>query len=631
MLAWAGVLLAADLAAEDSPHAAESDDPPALFHLRSIEITGDEQRLLPRDRLLRQTIRVMRANGHYTAARRPDQDPDEDPDQGRSVPLRELGELGAPAADQPSMPVDDALVRAAANAVFEAYTRAGYAAVRVTIPERSIARLTEPDGDGVLVIDINVGRVAEVRVKRRAETYLEPIEQDAGWYARAAAHAPVGPGDAVQIAKIDRHVRWLNRHPGRQVDPVLTPEPDGELTLDYMVSETRPWTLYAQTSNTGTEATHDWRQRFGLIHNNLTRNDDILSLEYTTARFDAVHAGRVSYEFPLRSLPGLTDVAAVRRTAVRGYGSWSRFTASDVGIADLELRGENTQAGGELIQNVYQRGRFFLDLVGGARFERAETDNRTLDVRGRTNFLLPYASLRAERRTRRSQTRAALGVEGNLADVAGTDREQAQRLGRNDPDEAWVAITSSVDQSFFLEPLLQRDWGEPETGSTRGHEVALSLRGQYVPADRRLPPGQTETMGGFRSVRGYPQNFTAADNAIVGTAEYRLHVPRLLPPGEPHEVFGRPVRWRPERELGPTDWNLLLRAFLDAGRSAHNDRRVGERHVTAVGAGLGAEVQLRHHLTLRADWAFALRDADRGTEPVDAGDSELHMVFTLAY
>ena len=41
----------------------------------------------------------------------------------------------------------------------------------------------------------------------------------------------------------------------------------GGVVLDYLVSEAKPWTVYAQASNTGTKETESWRERFGFIHN----------------------------------------------------------------------------------------------------------------------------------------------------------------------------------------------------------------------------------------------------------------------------------------------------------------------------------------------------------------------------
>ena len=83
------------------------------------------------------------------------------------------------------------------------------------------------------------------------------------------------------------------------MDASLSPaEDDYTIALDYLITENRPWLVYGQVSNTGTRDTNRWRERFGFIHNQLTSNDDVLTLDYITAGFDQSHAVFASYEAP---------------------------------------------------------------------------------------------------------------------------------------------------------------------------------------------------------------------------------------------------------------------------------------------------------------------------------------------
>jgi hypothetical protein len=96
------------------------------------------------------------------------------------------------------------------------------------------------------------------------------------------------------------------------------------VTLDYLVAENKPWTAYAELSNTGTKQTNEWRERFGFVHNQLTRSDDILRLDYATAGFDRSHAVNVDYSFPILSdrvrARGLRRMVPVRRFRCRFRG-----------------------------------------------------------------------------------------------------------------------------------------------------------------------------------------------------------------------------------------------------------------------------------------------------------------------
>jgi hypothetical protein len=134
------------------------------------------------------------------------------------------------------------------------------------------------------------------------------------------------PGDLLRADEIDNYLFRLNRHPGRRVEAAVgAGERPGEITLDYIVAENKPWTAYFQLSNTGTEQTNEWRQRFGFVHHQLSNRDDILSIDYITAGFSDANAVLASYSVPVWGLQTLR---------ARAYGSWSDWTASDVGFVD---------------------------------------------------------------------------------------------------------------------------------------------------------------------------------------------------------------------------------------------------------------------------------------------------------
>ncbi len=512
-------------------------------------------------------------------------------------------------------------VRAIAQAVFLAYAHRKIVAVRVEIPQRTIANLAAA-GSGVLVIRVIEGQVEQVRTLRR-DGDDEPAPADGAWYAHVVAHSPIDDGQMVDMDAVDRYVRWLNRHPGRRVDIALSREAaDAPLSLDYIITEARPFGIYAQTSNTGTESTGEWRQRFGLFHHNLTGADDSLTIDYVTASFEDVHAISGSYSRPLWHDARLRG---------RVFGSWNTYTASEIGLVGLELDGEGYAFGGELNANVFQHKDWFVDLIGGIRYEHAESFNPAIGTPGETGFVIPYATAALSHRDRTSSTSASLTAETNLPNVAGTEGDDLTRLGRSQADRAWWLLRYAARHSFYLEPIFDGDWGEPDSGSTMANELSLGVHGQVVLGGDRVPASFTGLIGGFYTVRGYPQAFTAADNTLIATAEYRLHIPRLLAPGEPMRVFDRPFRHRPERELGRPDWDMIGRAFIDVGRATFNDRLPFERNVDLLGAGVGVEISLLHHLRVRTDFAWALRDANNGSEQVTKGSQQIHIEITVAY
>jgi hemolysin activation/secretion protein len=390
-----------------------------------------------------------------------------------------------------------------------------------------------------------------------------------------------------------------------------------------------------QVANIGTKTTGEWRERFGFAHTQLTNSDDILRIDYLTAEFGDTNSLFGSYERPF------FDNTVVGKV----YGSWSQYSADSVGIAGLEFEGSNWSVGAELSGTILQSGAIFFDLVGGARFENVSVNNKLLGQEGEEDFFLPYAGLRFSRVTDIMSTTASGIFEFGLGSVTSASTSELTKLGRIFPDKDWVVLKVDAEHSMYIEPLLLPSaFKEKDSSTLRGttlaHEVVLALRGQAA-FGKRLTPTFEGIAGGSYSVRGYPESVAAGDTTIVGSAEYRFHLPRTLlttdkdgnlaymDPNQT-EFFGQPFRVGPAGPFDRTDWDLIFKGFVDFGRVMQSDRQVFERDHSLISAGVGIELQLLQNVNLRADWGFALHDV-RGTEVVESGDNRVHFSATLLY
>lgn len=454
---------------------------------------------------------------------------------------------------------------------------------------------------------------------------------------RVRTQSPLGKDDLLNKDELDGYVARLNRHPGRRVDVALSPGDAGErVVLDYLVAEGKPWSLYAQLSNTGTKSTSEWRQRFGFIHNQLTGHDDILRVDYTTAGFDASHALLVSYDFPI-----LSDMVRLRT-----YGSYTEFTASDVGAQGLDFNGRTWTLAGEVVGTVWQRRASFIDVYAGVRWKSEQVETPSSFVPGDENFWFPYAGVRYERITEESTSVLDMGIEAQWEALSGLDSENLQDLGRPSVNDSWEVFKFNAEHTFYVEPLLNpRGFrGDPtaEGPKTLAHEVSLSLRGQYA-FGYRVVASEQEVAGGLFTVRGYPESVVAGDTMVIGSVEYRLHVPRMLGAsakagvlaGREVGLFGPDFRWQPQQDFGRADWDFIVRGFLDAARSKNNTaENTTDQNDTLVGVGLGMELQYKRNVTLRMDWGMALTDVESSTEGeflTEAGDNRFHFLFTVLY
>jgi hemolysin activation/secretion protein len=490
--------------------------------------------------------------------------------------------------------------------------------------------LRERRGKTDLGMTIWAGLVRDVRTVAAGERVPESEQRiNNPVHKRLIDQSPLKPGDLLRKDKLDNFALRKNRHPGRRVDAALGPtDKPGEVVLDYLVSESRPWTLYAQLSNTGTKQTNNWRQRVGYTHNQLSNHDDVFRLDYVTSSFKDVNAVNASYDRPLGD-SGVT---------LRGYAGWNQYTASDVGLAGETFEGAGSTFGGEMSVLMLQRREWFLDAIVGGRFEDIRIFNSAVDQRASSSIFTGYTGFRLSRETDAATTRVGLTLDTMMPFVTGVQAADLNELGRLNPDGAWSALKWEAEHAFYLEPLINghanaiAPSGAENKGMTLAHELVFSTRGQYA-FDKRLIANAQQVAGGIYSVRGYPESVSAGDTVFLATAEYRFHLPRTFavqPDPTKTKLFGRPFRYAPQQPYGRADWDLIFRAFVDVGRTVNSRIESFENNATLIGAGVGLEFQFQQNLSARIDYGFALRGVD-ATVPVSRGDGRLHFVLTVLY
>lgn len=444
------------------------------------------------------------------------------------------------------------------------------------------------------------------------------------------AHSPVhtganapGTNDIFSRRRIDDYLLRLNQQPGRQVSVGVSAgnEPDS-MILDYDVHQAKPWLAYAQISNTGTPQTNPWIEDFGFIDNQLTNHDDILSLNYATAGFNRMQSVQGSYEFPILGL---------RRLRGRIFASYDQYTASNVGLGNLNFNGRASGGGGELIYNLAQFRRLFVYGIIGLQYLHESVNDVSLQQAGSGDFLLPYATLRLTRRDAVSNFGADATILGQWTP---TQQSSLNTLGRVNTNPTWAIFQGDVHDSFYLEPLFEQSLYQ--AGDViPANQIYLSVSGQEA-FGQRLVPQQEDVLGGLYTVRGYPQSIVAGDNAVYGTVEYRLHVPHLFAvnPHQKTKIFGRRFNFAPPNRFTTPDWDLMLFTFFDAGAVQDSQAQSYEGSATLLSTGLGARITLYSNMEFMADWGVALHSVSpraTGQGGVTAGSSEFNFLFEISY
>ncbi|GAB4386928.1 MAG: hypothetical protein Kow0022_17390 [Phycisphaerales bacterium] len=524
-------------------------------------------------------------------------------------------------------------VRAIGAAIVEEFRRRNIVGVKI---EPIRGGQTE---EGDLTLQILVVIVGDIKTIASGDRIAPEQRVNSPKHARILRNSPIKPfvegqegprSDVIRRDVLDEYAIMLSRHPGRRVDVAVAqaggddPADQDKAELQYLIQESKQWTVYAQLSNTGTRNTDEWRERFGFIHNQLTNNDDSLSLEYVTAGFESSHAIIGSYE---------SRLGGYDRLRWRVSGTYNEYDASDVGVFAQQFTGEGWTLGGDLIWNFYQNGNLFLDLVGGVRYEHIEVANVSAATSGEDDLFVPHVGIQAEKVGETSSFFGSLNLEWTVSSISGATASSLEQLGRLGPDKDWYVLQWDLQTNLFLEPLFNYDaWSDPTTpeSSTLAHELLLAFRGQYA-FDHRLIPNAEQVVGGLYTVRGYDESSSAGDTTWVGTIEYRFHLPRALAiePDPQRRLFGRDFKVRPQQVYGRPDWDLVFKGFIDVGQTYNSDRRSFEKDETLVGAGVGVEFSLFNNLSFRTDWGVVLDEVGDGVQEV--GDNRLHVVLTILF
>ena len=441
---------------------------------------------------------------------------------------------------------------------------------------------------------------------------------------------------------LDTYIERLNQHPRRRVDVALSAagEP-GEVVLDYIVSESKSWLVYAQVSNTGTEVTGDWRERIGGMYYQLTGNDDILTLDYLTAEFDEANAFLASYELPLLKPDYLKLMV---------YGSYSDFAAENLEIPVPDATGETITYGGELVYTPFYYKGHSISAIIGVKYEDIEVDGVfTTGIEGSVQLLSPYLRLEASKEKQVHRSLFSVGYETNTD--TGYDADDLNGLGRRESTVDHDLLTFNLYQSFFLEPLFP-GYRQVQPGkwlaNSLVHELAFSFRGQYALDDARLITQKQYYAGGFFSVRGYEESAARGDSGFVGSAEYRIHLARLLRPAslleevDPEQqasdaAVRKRFNYRASNVYGLPDWDLLVRGFVDWASVSFNDSDNFPEEVDQdlLSAGVGVEFQYQAHLNIRLDFGVVINELEGFPDPTiedgESGDSRLHVLATYSF
>ena len=455
-------------------------------------------------------------------------------------------------------------------ALTKLYVNKGYVNSGATIPDQTV-------DNGVIILKITEGELTDVVVEGN-KWFRTSYIQD-----RVALHKsiPINLIDLqndLQLLEQDERLQRLNA----ELSPGLTP---GSSILKVRVEERNPYRVWVEFDNYQSVAVGAEREIVTLAHQNLTRNGDILILQYGRSS-GANPQIDTSYSLPLTS-QDTTLILEYRK---------NDFIVVEDQFDPLDIKSESEIYGLTLRHPFYRtpNQEFAMAFTG----ERLHNETFLLGV--------PFSFSPGANEGRSTVTALRLSQEW-------TDRIQNQviairsrftlgmdALGATNND-------SSVADSQFFSWQGQFQWAR----RLGAWGTQIILRTDLQLANDPLLPIEQMAVGGRFTVRGYRENQLVRDNGLVASMESRIPL-----------VQNR--SWATYLQLAP---------FFDFGRSWNTETQTPDpKSISSVGVGLRWAATFSTLLRLSPQfeiyWGTPLRKIT--TSGGDLQDEGIHLQLVLA-
>lgn len=492
----------------------------------------------------------------------------------------------------------------------------------------SLASLWAPPADlskGVLILQVDKGRVGSktfYAVPRKSSTgkVVEPDRRPykGKYYSEDQLRrrfSKVREGDVFDYFRFYTAAYEINSLLDVRMDTdlkVRKKQVDGVsqrfVDMDFTVEESLPIHGALSVANSGTDATGDWRPLLTLQHLNLTKHDDVLTLNLGpfSPNFKDLTSFGASYYLPNYWKNG---------GAFTLFGGYSDLDAQDV-VESINVRGEGWFAGVQQSYRLIDSDRHLLTLALGLTYRYMEDQLILVDptegdwkLEPRDVTIVPlslafsYSSARPD----------FLGGRNYL--TSQTIVHQADFIGSSTEAEMQT-LRVNADGDYYIE-RLQLARIQPLSGKERGSQGWLMFaKADIQLASGPLVPAEQKAIGGINSVRGFPERIVQGDDGISGSVEIRTPLVKMT---------GFHTRSDQERAAAMAKgrtYDFQLVAFLDAGHVKIKESLSTVDSFTIAGAGVGVRLSLTRHLQARFDWGWPIsgrEDVQTPEEDISSG------------
>ncbi|WP_243649342.1 ShlB/FhaC/HecB family hemolysin secretion/activation protein [Luteibacter rhizovicinus] len=461
-------------------------------------------------------------------------------------------------------------VNAARDALQKIYQSRGYQSVVVELPPQQVK-------GGVIRLQVMENTIGRVRVE--GAKYHSPKE------IRDAVPA-LAEGQLPDFNAAQDQLTQVNRQPGRQVVPMLTPGSQPQtMDVTLKVEDASPWHGSIEVNNDHSVDTPELRTVGSIRNDNLWQLGHTASFTYIVAPQDRnaaeVYAG--SYLVPLDADWSLL---------FSGYKSNSNANT----VGGTTVLGKGNAFGFQLIRTLPTHGTYAQSLnIGVTRKHFDQNINQGTAASKSPITYIPFTVSYNGQATRdKSTTNVSIGATAGMR-AGGSDAAEFD-------NQRYRAKANFFYVRADLTHVLRFDNG-----------YSLSLRGSAQGATSSLVSSEQFAAGGASTVRGYLEAEDTADHGVIGSAEFRS--PSIAP-----SVGKWANDWRFHAFVDGAHLVLsnALAQPVDAADPSRGDIR--KTSFDLLSAGLGTRFQFFDFVTGTLEFAYPLKDG----QATRAHDTRVH-------
>jgi hemolysin activation/secretion protein len=452
---------------------------------------------------------------------------------------------------------------------------AGYPVVDVIVPEQDV-------DNGTVQVLVVVGRLGKITAE--GNKWFSSADLTGGVRLKA--------GDPIRSDVLNADLAWLNNNPFRSIDSVFVPgQKPGTTDIVLKTTDRFPLRTYVGFANDGTKATGEqrgsvgfsWGDAFWLGH----RLDYQYSHSIDNNRFQA-HTGAYVIPLPWRDLLTFTV---------------SYDTSHAPASTSLDTRGEGWQFTGRYTVPLPRIG-----LLGGVTHEAAfgledKRNNSNLEFGGVQVFNVTPEVFQMV-----ADYNAGMTDDWGVTSFTGDFYYSPGHINHRNSSEVFREARPGTDASYrYLRLHAERLVYLPG-------DMSLTARASAQYANHNLLFSERLSVGGFQSVRGYPESHFTGDLGYLASIELRSPSFSVLP----H------LGWANAHDQ--MQWLL----FFDYGvAQPYEHVTASDTTSVAESVGFGMRYSVNPYLTARFDYGYPLRRDN--TSPPVSRNGQVHFGVVVGY